>query len=130
MTYLHLFFDYTIGSKDEFSLQHRYFNSVILLTTTLILLALMIEQIISINAYTSLIFVFSVILFSFIYFLSRIKKAFKQLIWPFIVLSLWLLHLPYGLPIMASMEPLFIFTLRCYRYYYISRNTRRNFLCS
>jgi len=80
--------DLLFGNRNEFSLEHRFFNSVSLFSALAACFASITNIALHLDIKLTLFTLFStVILFSF-YYLSRKKRAYKPLITPFIIYSL------------------------------------------
>ena len=85
--------DILFGKRDNFSLEHRFFNSVSLFSALAATFATITNIALQLNLKLTLFTtVSSIILFGF-YFLSRKKKIFKILITPYIIYSLIILSI-------------------------------------
>jgi serine phosphatase RsbU (regulator of sigma subunit) len=80
--------DLLFGNRENYSLEHRFFNSVSLFSALAACFATITNIALRLNIeLTIFTFISSIILFSF-YFLSRKKKIYKSLVIPYILYSL------------------------------------------
>ncbi len=85
--------DLLFGRREDFSLEHRFFNSVSLFSALAATFATITNIALQLNIKLTLFtFVSSIITFGF-YFLSRKKRKFKNLVSPFIIYSLIVLSI-------------------------------------
>ncbi len=85
------YIDHLFGSRDQYSLEHRFFNSVCLFSALAASFATITNIALDLNKQLTLFtLISSVVLFLF-YYLSRKKSVFKPLVTPFIIYSLIIL---------------------------------------
>lgn len=85
------YIDLLFGSRDQYSLEHRFFNSICLFSALAASFATITNIALSLNIQLTLFtFVSGIVLFIF-YFLTRKRKIFKPLVTPFIIFSLVIL---------------------------------------
>jgi len=85
------YIDHLFGSRDQYSLEHRFFNSVCLFSALAASFATITNIALDLNKQLTLFtLISSVVLFLF-YYLSRKKSIFKPLVTPFIIFSLIIL---------------------------------------
>ncbi len=87
------YIDLLFGRREEFSLEHRFFNSVSLFSALAASFATITNIALKLNIKLTLFTLFSGLILFVFYYLSRKKHKYKQLITPFIVYSLIVLSI-------------------------------------
>lgn len=87
------YIDLLFGRREEFSLEHRFFNSVSLFSALAASFATITNIALKLNIKLTLFTLFSGLILFVFYYLSRKKHKYKQLITPFIVYSLIILSI-------------------------------------
>ena len=87
------YIDLLFGSREMFSLEHRFFNSVSLFAALAACFASITNLALKLNLKLTFFTVFSTIVLFFFYYISRKKRIFKPLITPFIIYSLLVLSI-------------------------------------
>ena len=85
--------DFLFGNREQFSLEHRFFNSVCLFSAMAASFATITNIVLKLNIRLTLFTLISSFVLFIFYYLSRKRKIFKPLVTPFIVYSLIVLSI-------------------------------------
>src|SRR6056297_459397 len=122
--------DLLFGSRDQYSLEHRFFNSVCLFSALAASFATITNIALNLNIQLTLFTLFSsFVLFTF-YYLTRKKKIFKPLITPFIVFSLVILSFVWFFNAGSEGPVVFIYLTGLIFFIIITQGSNRIFVIS
>ncbi|MFP4025225.1 MAG: PP2C family protein-serine/threonine phosphatase [Thiohalospira sp.] len=124
------YIDFLFGSRNAFSLEHRFFNSVCLFSALAASFATITNIALDLNKQLTLFTLISSIVLFLFYYLSRKKNIFKPLVTPFIIYSLIILSFVWFLNAGSEGPVVFVYLIGLIFFVIITKGRNRIFVIS